>query len=174
MTDNTTRFPLEDRSKELTARDLIAPLFRHRRLLIISFVSVVVLVILFALVKGPSYASHMAILMNRERMDPLVSTEATTQMMTAPQPLQPEEVNSEVELLDSRDVLEKVVLANDLEDSRSFSLHDFLLGKRSKEDRVASAVKALDKKLKTEVTTKTNVITVTYSSPDPSAFIQCS
>lgn len=152
---------------DLSVRDFVMPVFRRKRLLILTFVSVLGAVILLALVSGPSYSSRMEILVNRERLDPLVSTEATTQIMTADNPVTPEEINSEVELLSSRDVLEQVVLANGLEKPRGFSLVDLLRPRQTKEDRIARAVKNLAKKLSIENIKNSNLIEITYKSPDP-------
>jgi uncharacterized protein involved in exopolysaccharide biosynthesis len=109
----------------------------------------------------------MEILVNRERADPLVSTEGTTQLITTENPVTLEEINSEVELLSSRDVLERVVLANQLEKPRGFSLVDVLTPWQTKDDRIAQAVKSLAKKLKIENIKNSNLIEITYKSPDP-------
>jgi len=113
----------------------------------------------------------MAILVNRERFDPLVSTEAATQVMTADNPVTPEEINSEVELLSSRDVLEKVVVANGLEDppqgfSVASTIDKLLHPNDTRDDRIARAVKRLAKKLKIGNIKNSNLIEVTYKSPD--------
>jgi uncharacterized protein involved in exopolysaccharide biosynthesis len=148
-------------------RDFLAPLFRRKRVLIVAFLAVLACTILAALVTGPVYSSHMAVLVNRERLDPLVSTEPTTQLITANNTVTPEEINSEVELLNSRDVLEKVVLANGLENPRGFSLLDALRPWQTREDRVARAVKSLARKLNIKVLKDSNVIDVSYKSSDP-------
>jgi uncharacterized protein involved in exopolysaccharide biosynthesis len=152
---------------DLSVRDFVMPAFRRKRLLILTFISVLGAVILLALVLGPAYSSRMEILVNRERLDPLVSTEATTQIMTADNPVTPEEINSEVELLSSRDVLEQVVLANGLEKPQGFSLLDLLRPRQTKEDRIARAVKTLAKKLNIANIKNSNLIEITYKSPDP-------
>ena len=151
----------------LSVRDFAAPLFRRRRIVIVSFASVLGALILLFLLLGPSYSSHMEILVNRERLDPLVSTEATTQLITTDNPVTPEEINSEVELLSSRDVLENVVLANELEKPRGFSIVDRLRPWQTKEERAARAVKSLAKQLKIENIKNSNLIEITYRSPDP-------
>jgi len=152
---------------DLSVRDFVVPAFRRKRLLILTFVSVLGAILLLALLLGPAYSSRMEILVNRERLDPLVSTEATTQIMTADNPVTPEEINSEVELLSSRDVLEQVVVANGLEQPRGFSLMDALRPRQTREDRIARAVKNLAKKLSIGNIKNSNLIEVTYKSPDP-------
>ena len=166
--ESNSRFAATPRAQDISLRDLAAPLFRRKRLLVVVFLSVLAVVVLFAALKGPSYTSHMAILVNRERLDPLVSTEATTQMITSSTPVAQEEINSEVELLKSRDVLEQVVLANELEKpTPGFSLGNLLHPNRTEQDRIAGAVKTLAKQLKIEVATKTDIIDISYSSSDP-------
>ncbi|MFC5864161.1 GumC family protein [Acidicapsa dinghuensis] len=155
-------------TSDISIRDVVAPLFRHRRTLLTTFFSLLVLTTLIGVLKGYSYRSHMAILVNRERLDPLVSTEATTQQVTTSTPVTPEEVNSEIELLTSRDVLEQVARENGMDKiPNGFSLEKLLHPNRTEQDRLALAVKALAANIKTKVTTKTNIIEVTYSSSDP-------
>ena len=100
-------------------------------------------------------------------MDPLVSTASTQQMMGATVPLTDEEINSEAELLKSHDVLEKVVLANGLENPTGKSIFSLLHAGKTKEQRTARAVRGLADKLKVETPTKTNLIDVTYSASNP-------
>ena len=75
------------------------------------------------------------------------------------------ELNSEVELLNGRDLLRKVVLANSLQTK----WHSWLsaLGKSTDEVEIAKAVRDLGKHLKVEPLRKTNIISVTFESPDP-------
>lgn len=154
--------------KDISIRDLLAPLFRRKKTIAITFAAVFCLFLLYSAWKGPSYSSQMEILVNRERLDPLVSTEATTQMIQNSTPVQPEEVNSEIELLTSRDVLEQVVIQNGLDQPhKGFSLGNLLHPHDTRQDRIARAVKGLAKQLKISVTTKTNVIQVSFSSGDP-------
>jgi uncharacterized protein involved in exopolysaccharide biosynthesis len=157
----------EQLSPDISLRDLAAPLFRRRRMLLLSFPVLFLFVAVVGALICHKYESHMAILVNRERFDPLVTAEATTEMVTTANPVTEEEINSEAELLQSRDVLEKVVLANGLADKHGFSLFDIFRPNETREDRIARAVKTLAKKLKIEPGTKTNVIDVSYSSSDP-------
>ena len=92
-----------------TVRDLVAILFRQKRILLISFVALFVLVALWGAMR-PAYRAEMKILVRRERMDPIV----TPQQEIPTQVIQPEitesEMNSEVELVKSPDLLEKLSL----------------------------------------------------------------
>jgi len=147
-------------------RELAAPLFRRKRVLIVSFLFIFAAAALLGLLRMHNYESHMAILVSRERLDPLVTTEATNQMGTTPA-LTDEEVNSEAELLKSRDVLEKVALENGMQNAHGRSFLDFFGPRQTEPDRVARAVRALADKIKVETPAKTNLIEVTYGSSDP-------
>ena len=93
----------------------------------------------------------MSVLVSRERLDPVVSTDATTQMLNTGGSLSDqEEINSEAELLKSSDVLEKVVLANGLQNLHISRSIQMFLPKRSEADRVARAVRTLAKKLQVD------------------------
>jgi uncharacterized protein involved in exopolysaccharide biosynthesis len=167
MRETNALIPVVNSVTDLSLRDLAAPLFRRKRLLILTFISVLGAVILLALLMGSAYSSRMEVLVNRERLDPLVSTQATTQLVTTESPVTVEEINSEVELLGSRDVLEKVVLANEMEKPRGFSLVDVLRPRQTREDRIARAVKGLAKTLAIANVKNSNLIEITYKSPDP-------
>jgi uncharacterized protein involved in exopolysaccharide biosynthesis len=167
MRETNVRIPVADGASDLTVRDFVAPLFRRKRALIATFFGVLGGIILLAMFMGPAYSSRMAILVNRERLDPLVSTEATTQLVTTANPVTQEEINSEVELLGSRDVLEKVVIDNGLENSKGFSLVDLLRPRQTRDDRIARAVKNLARQIKIKAIKDSNLIEVTFKSSDP-------
>jgi uncharacterized protein involved in exopolysaccharide biosynthesis len=165
---NQNRAPGHAEDDNITIEGLVTPLFRHRRAILLSFVILFALGVGFVLLKGDTYASHVSILVSRERMDPLVSTESTNQLTGNTPPLTDEEVNSEAELVKSRDVLEEVVLANGLQHpSPGFSLGKLLHPHETDQDRVARAVKGLASGLHIETPTKTNLIEVSYSSSNP-------
>lgn len=157
----------EEQDAHISLRDIVAPLRRRKRVLLGSFAALSVVLAILSLVKGSAYEAHTSILVSRERMDPLVSTASTQQMMSATVPLTDEEINSEAELLKSYDVLEKVVLANGLENPTGKSIFSLLHAGETKEQRTARAVRGLADKLKVETPTKTNLINVTYSASNP-------
>jgi uncharacterized protein involved in exopolysaccharide biosynthesis len=155
-------------SFDLTLRDMVTPLFRRKRILVVTFLSWLGAVLLLGTLLGPTYTSRMSILVDRERLEPLVSSESTAQMPISNTPVTEEEINSEVELLSSRDVLEKVVIANGLDrPAGGFNLGSLLHPHQTREDRIARAVKTLAKKIKVTAVTRTNMIDVRYSSSDP-------
>lgn len=152
---------------DITLRDVLAPLFRRKRLIIVSFSVLALASILVGFLVSNTYAAHMEVLVNRERIDPVVTTETTPQMLISASAVTQEEVNSEAQLLSSRDVLEKVVLENGLEEKEKHSLVAYLFGKRSDSEWVSLAVKHLGKKLVIDTPLKTNLINVSYKSSNP-------
>ena len=64
----------------------------------------------------------MAILVNHERLDPIVTSQATTQVVNDNTLVSEAEINSEAELLKSSDVLRQVVVVNGLEGQPRHSL----------------------------------------------------
>jgi uncharacterized protein involved in exopolysaccharide biosynthesis len=168
MSDSRLRTLNNQTSGDITLRDLFAPLFRHSRVVIITFFLTAVLVVAAAVMLSGTYETHMKVLVNRERLDPLVSTEAQTQLIGATiAAVTPEEINSEAELLQSGDVLEKVVLQNGLQQREKKSLWAYWHPNATEEQYVSRAVKHQNKKLKIEPIVKTNIISVSYKSSDP-------
>ena len=151
------------RLSTITLRDVVAVLFRQRRLLKVSFV-LILLGVAFSGVWRPSYKAEMKLLVRRERVDPIVTSQSN-----APAQVQNEitesELNSEVELINSSDLLRKVVLANGLQNSqRSWRS---LFGQFSDEMRIEKATRLLASQVKAEPLRKTNMISVSYESGDP-------
>lgn len=154
-------------SSDLNIRDLMAPLFRRKELLGLVFLGMALVAILVTMVVSGLYASSMEILVKRQRLDPMVTSEPTLQQPPSPPPLTEEEVNSEIELLKSGDLLRDAVLANGLQELEKGTLSSFLFSRGQDEWYVSKAVDRLSKKLSIEVVSKTNAIEVRYKSRDP-------
>ena len=167
MKDLDSESWINERAPDISLRELAAPLFRRKRVLITTFLVALTAVVLAGILMPPEFTSHMSILVNRERLDPLVTTESTAQMITTSTPVSEEEINSEAELLKSRDVLEQVVLANGLQKQHGHSFLGLFRPKQDEADRVERAVRSLAKNIKVGTGTKTNLIEVSYSSPNP-------
>ena len=153
------------RQSNVTLRDVTAVLFRQRRLLMTCFVVLLVLAVVLSGALNPAYRAEMKILVRHGRVDPVV----TSQSNTPPQMLQAEttesELNSEVELLNSQDLLRQVVLANELQTRWRSWLPAF--GEPRAEVEIAKAVRTLGKLVKAEPLRKTDTISVTFESSDP-------
>ncbi len=152
------------RPHSFTARDVVAIGFRHQRLLVLCFVGVLLGVGLSALVLPTKYRAETKLLVKRERVDPVVSPDQNAPMMFH-DTVSEEEINSEVELIQSADVLQKVVQTCGL-DKKKF-LSSFLHPGQTPANRIDKAVSDLRGDLQLEVIKKTNVISIAYESHDP-------
>ena len=135
----------------LTLRDVVAVLFRQWRLLLASFVVILIAAAVVSGVLTPTYKAEMKILVRRGRVDPVVTSQPERDAQVVREEITESELNSEVELLNSQDLLRKVVLANSLQSAES-SWHFF--GKSSEEVRIARAVRQLGMRLRADTTTQ--------------------
>jgi uncharacterized protein involved in exopolysaccharide biosynthesis len=165
MNKTTTRAATRHEEEAVSLRDLLTPLFRRKKMLLITLAAVFALLLPAGLLLFHTFKSQMAVLVNRERIDSLVTTGVPNQTITEPVEVAEEEINSEAELLLSQDVLEKVVRANHLQDDSSWL--ELILPRHDEAYRVASAVRKLARRIKVRPSTKANLIDVSYSSGDP-------
>ncbi len=152
------------RTPSPTLRDLLAVLFRQRRLALICFGAIFLAMLLYAAL-SPSYRAEMKLLVRRGRVDPVVTPAPTAPPLLERQEVTEEELNSEVELLRDEELLRKVVREAGLVSAGWFEA----LGMRAEdpEVRVARAVRRLARRLDVEPMRKTNLIAVSYESSDP-------
>ena len=153
----------ESRHFSLTLRDVTAVLFRQKRILLISFVIIVLLVVLSGALTR-SYMAEMKILVRRERVDPVVTSQPNAPPQVVQEEITESELNSEVELLNSQDLLRKVVIANSLQ-SKQTSWGSWF-AESSEEVGIARAVRQLARTLKAEPLRKSNIISVSFESSD--------
>src|SRR5438309_11718153 len=83
-------------------RQIVAALFRHKKLLAVCCVAIIVDAVLAAILL-PKYEAKMKILVKRERVDPIVTADQSTQVQIQ-NTVGEEEMNSEAELLKADDV----------------------------------------------------------------------
>ena len=158
--------------RSLTTRDFVVVLFRHKGLIVSSFLAIFLGVAIGTYMLPKQYETQMKILVKRERADPVVTPDANSQFLIT-QDVTLEDLNSEVELLKSRDLLEKVVIACELDKLKPDSvlgrlMESFSRLTRPREDeRIPRAVQRLEKKLTVEPVAKSKLIDVTYEAPDP-------
>jgi uncharacterized protein involved in exopolysaccharide biosynthesis len=140
-----------------TPAELAAVIVRQRWVVLGTIVAVAI-AMWFAGVWQPSYSAQMKLLVVRQRVDAVISPEATSPVIWGGDQISEEDLNSEVELIKSTDLLRKVVVATGLD-------HDASLGAQSTPERaIAAAVLELEKHLKVEAIRKTNMISVQYES----------
>src|SRR5579863_894623 len=151
------------RITSFTARDFAAMAFRRSRTLIFCFCGILLGTMLAAIFM-PSYSAQTEILLRRQRVDPAASPEQGNGL-TVSGTVTEEEINSEVELVHSQDVLRQVVLRSGLDTPHTFL--GSLLASSDPEKRIEKAIKKLDSGLTVEPLPKSNVIRITYSSGNP-------
>jgi len=162
--NNVNYGPAGDKVFNFTLRDLLAIGFRHKRIALLCFFGILSGAILAAVFQPPEYRATAKFLVDRERMDPVVSPEQSAPVMVRSEVTE-EELNSEIELLQSEDVLRQVVISCGLDNRKSLS--EYVLGPASPQKRTAKAVARLASTLQIEPIKKSNLISVTYSSQDP-------
>jgi uncharacterized protein involved in exopolysaccharide biosynthesis len=143
-----------------TARDLAAVVFRQRWTLLTAFAAALLLA-LFSGLWVRSYEAHMKILVLRQRMDTMVTASANAPAQNS-QEVTEEDLNSEVELLRSDDLLRKVVLDTGLQQNIRQGF-----GRGNEDTAIALAVRRLGEDLDVEPIRKTNIIAIKYRSSDP-------
>jgi len=155
----------QGRTYSLTLRDIVAVGFRRRRLMALSFLGVFLGAAVVALLTGSKYQSEIKILVRRKRADPVVSASAGGPTVVNETTVPEEETNSEVELIQSPDLLQQVVVACGLDQAKTWFGSSWFLSNPAV--RTSEAVRKLKEGLKVEAAKKSNLITVTFTSTDP-------
>ena len=175
MNESDLAFGTNSMERLPTLRDVAMPLFRHPRLVLVTFLTIVSAAILGVVLLPAGYQAKMKILVKRERMDAAVSPGRDSAMANSGD-IPEEELNSEVELLKSRDLLETVVLSCNLYKPTSRRFCDRLprnaaaaesSDAQSSGKNISRAVATLEDQLHVEPLKKTNFILATYDSLDP-------
>jgi polysaccharide biosynthesis protein PslE len=96
-----------------------------------------------------------------------VTSDTSPQMMQTAPPVTDEEINSEVALLETEDLLREVVVATGLANASKDAILAHLLPDESADKRTAQAVRQLAKHLDVETVKNTDVINVSYKTTDP-------
>ena len=173
-----------------TLRDVCRILFRHQRKMICFFVAVMLAAATYAFLSSKAYRSDATLFVRLGRENVALDATATFGQSTAVAvPTQrDEEINTEVEVLKSRQLLEKVVdavtpqailspspesLANGTEDSspaaapaeESTSLLE-MLGVTTHQTPRERAIGVLEKRVSAEAAKKANIIQVSYEGND--------
>ena len=151
-----------DRDFSFSAKDVVAIAFRRKRIIGVCFAAIFLGAVLAAVLSPASYQAHTKLLVKRERVDPVITPGQDAPVMVHDDVTE-EELNSEVELLESDDVLRQVVLATGLHVHHSF----LSSGKSDEATRIAKATERLRSSLQVDAVKKSNLISITYSSSDP-------
>ena len=154
----------------LTTRDIVEVGVRRRGSFMLSFAVVFLGAIVAAVIVPKRYESETKILVHRERVDPLMTAQQTAAVEQNLPGLTEEDINSEVAILRSQDLLEKVVVACGVENFKDSSLLHSLLGSQTVDDQNLSVRKAaakLGNDLRIDPIKKSYVISVRYSARNP-------
>src|SRR5215467_4984071 len=158
----------------MTAREFLEIGYRRRGTFALCFAVVFLGAIVAAAILPKRYESELKILVHRERADPLVTAQQTAAVEQNLPSLTEEDINSEVSILRSQDLLEKVVVTCGLQDRKNDSLVDRALSfflppapSDSEQAKVSKAATKLDRDLRIEPVKKSFVISVTYPASDP-------
>lgn len=154
-------------------REVVGVICRRRRLVTLSFAGIMTGAVLAIWLLPPTYEAEMKILVERERVDPAVST--APNVIEADRGLTPDEVSSEVELFQSRDSLEKVVADCGLDqpgsgwslDAIKYRLLQALGVSHDQDARRFQAVLKLENDLQAIPVNNSNLIKVTYQNHSP-------
>ena len=161
----------ERRAFPLTLRDFFAILFRHLSLVVLTFLGIFLATVLFVMTRPTIYQAEMKILVKRERVDPVMTSEPNVPARLGP--VSDQELNSEIELLHSRDLLEKVAFASglhELPEDDSWWARLLPVQRRGTADvktRIAQAGLKLEQKLQVKPLLKSNLIEVSFESSNP-------
>jgi len=154
-------------------RDLLSVVFRRRRLMLLSFGGLLLGAVLAITILPSTYEAQMKMLVDRERVDPVVSTQGN--VIEADRNLTPDEVTSEVELFQSRDSLKQTVVDCELYEVKDrWSLAAIKMRALraiglapDKDKRIFQAVLDLEEHLQVIPVNNSNLIKVTYDAHSP-------
>ena len=164
MTQSNRRDGSGPEMPEMTLRDILAPLFRHRRMVVISFFCVFGAAIVVAWAWAARYyVSNMQVVVEQDRSDPAI-TSAQVANVTNNKPITLDQVTSEVSLLQGDDMLRKVASTCGLAEDKWSPFDVFLPSdpQRRMAARQEQAARNLAKKIKVETATTSDVIDVKY------------
>lgn len=136
-------------------REVASVIFRRKGLLSIVFFCTIGAALALAFLLPSQYESSAKLLVQRARADAVISPERTVNYQARSEEVSEADLDSELELLQTHDILRKVVLENGL------------AGAHPSEAEVDRAIEHLNSKLKIDPIKKSNVIGLSYKSDDP-------
>jgi polysaccharide biosynthesis transport protein len=159
----------------LTLRDVVAPIFRYRKIVIFTFLSVFVCATAVAWFwAGSYYRATMQIVVEAERTDPTI-TAGQNAVVNNPKGITMDQVASEVVLLQGSDMLRMIVTTCGLVNDK-WSVGNVFLPSDPQQRRAMkeeAAARALAKKIKVEAQTISDVINVSYGAVGDPATPAC-
>jgi uncharacterized protein involved in exopolysaccharide biosynthesis len=147
-----------------TAASLIRTLRKRLRLFLGVFISCFVSFSIVTFCLPKKYQAEMKLLVKNDRQDAIISAQANTSVLRSSD-VSETQVNSEIELIRSRDVLRDVVLRLNL--AQEIEKTNASEARQPFSARLDSAVDQMGKTLAVIAIKKTDVIDVSYTSRDP-------
>ena len=149
----------------ISLRDGAAALFRRKGLVVFIFAMVALGTAVVTFLLPNKYDSRMKILVKNQRVDVAITPEQTTAAPVSgiENEVSENQINSEIELLTSKDLLAQVAIDSGLANEDK----SWLSRPAPQAERVESAVNRLAKDLVITPVRKANVITISYSSNSP-------
>lgn len=146
------------KAQGLSLRDAVVVLFRHKWLILFTFLTTSAAAFILAYSMPDQYESRMKILVRNMRSDVVVSPEQTDASSSGNE-VSESQIISEIELLKSRDLLEQVV--------KNTNLAQFETENQPTAQDIEKAVYRLEKELQIAPVKKANIIEVNYTSKSP-------
>jgi uncharacterized protein involved in exopolysaccharide biosynthesis len=148
----------------ISLRDGASALFRRRGLVLFTFFAVVLGTAVITYQLPNKYESRMKILVKNQRVDVAITPQATGAPAGVENEVSENEINSEIELLTSRDLLTQVAKESGLGQAQSSS---FWKKPVPEAERIEKAAADLAKDLVITPVKKANVISISYSANSP-------
>jgi uncharacterized protein involved in exopolysaccharide biosynthesis len=144
-------------------------LFRHWRVMTIAFTATFCGAILVAIFMPPKYAAHLKVLVRHQRVEPVITTSSNGVRTITPEDVTDEEIDSEIELFRSEDLLRRVVQECGLDKTKPHFWTATLekWSPTSPAVRTSKAVARLRSAITVERVQKSSFIEVSYGSDDP-------
>lgn len=149
----------------MTMRDMLAPLFRKKQVVLTTFLAIVTVAIFVAWSGANYYVSTMQVVVDRERSEPTVTPQQVS-MQATNKAITTDDVASEVVLLQGQDMLREVVQICKLAETHA-SLWDRFDSRGPDVKNAAaleSATRGLAENLKVEEQKTSHVINLRYGS----------
>lgn len=150
-----------------TAREVLGIVFRNRRVVLFTFLATFAGVIAAVVLFGIKYEAQTEILVKHQRSDDVVSANENQDRPGSDDPAREREINTEIALLESNDLLAQVVKECGLESAHGHFWSSWLPSWGDHESRTAKAVKNLERHLEVQAMPDSNIIQVQYTSHHP-------
>jgi uncharacterized protein involved in exopolysaccharide biosynthesis len=165
MSTSNSKKSFDDALPIPTLRDILSPVFRHRRLVLGSFCALLACTILFAWRWASHYyVARMQVVVEPTRSDPAITSAQNTSVPSS-KSISIDQISSEIALLRGQDMFRTIVVTCDLVPDVRWSPSDIFLSPdpdRKKAMNVEKAAMGVAGGVKVEAEKTSNVINVKY------------